>query len=72
MVDATRGQDNHFTSERGSGAIQKQETPSTCCGGPAPAGTNACCAQDAEAKSAGRGGCGCGSVAPAGKQTGCC
>jgi len=30
-----------------------------CCGGPAPAGTDACCAQDATAKAAGAGGCGC-------------
>lgn len=72
MVDATRAQDNVFTGERDSAAIKKQKTPSTCCGGPAPAGTNACCAQDAEVKSAGGEGCGCGSVAPAGKNTGCC
>jgi hypothetical protein len=30
-----------------------------CCGGPAPAGTGACCARDAEAKTAGAAGCGC-------------
>jgi hypothetical protein len=37
--------------------------PSTgCCGGPAPAGTDACGVQDAEAKEAGQGGCGCGST----------
>ena len=33
---------------------------SGCCGGPAPAGTSACCVRDAEAKSAGDVGCGCG------------
>jgi thioredoxin reductase len=30
-----------------------------CCGGPAPAGMDACCQLDAEAKSAGKAGCGC-------------
>jgi hypothetical protein len=46
----------------------------TCCGGPAPTGTDACCARDAEVKSTGGAGCGCGS-APAPKEpkkTGCC
>jgi len=31
-----------------------------CCGGPAPAGADACCVQDAAAKAAGESGCGCG------------
>jgi thioredoxin reductase len=31
-----------------------------CCGGPAPAGVDACCSDDATAKSEGKGGCGCG------------
>jgi hypothetical protein len=30
-----------------------------CCGGPAPEGLDACCAEDATAKAAGRSGCGC-------------
>lgn len=30
-----------------------------CCGGPAPAGVDACCVRDAEAKTAGSSGCGC-------------
>jgi hypothetical protein len=30
-----------------------------CCGGPAPAGADACCQQDAAAKKAGAKGCGC-------------
>jgi thioredoxin reductase len=30
-----------------------------CCGGPAPVATDACCANDAKAKSAGASGCGC-------------
>ena len=33
-----------------------------CCGGPAPAGTDACCAHDAAVKSKGGTGCGCGSA----------
>ena len=32
---------------------------SGCCGGPAPAGVDACCAQDADAKAVGKTGCGC-------------
>jgi glycine/D-amino acid oxidase-like deaminating enzyme len=32
---------------------------SGCCGGPAPAVVNACCADDATAKAAGKSGCGC-------------
>ena len=32
---------------------------SSCCGGPAPAATDACCADDAKAKEAGQSGCGC-------------
>jgi thioredoxin reductase len=31
-----------------------------CCGGPAPADTDACCVADAKAKEAGAAGCGCG------------
>ncbi|WP_342343851.1 NAD(P)-binding domain-containing protein [Chthonobacter albigriseus] len=36
-----------------------------CCGGPAPAKADACCAADAVAKTAGAAGCGCGTPAPA-------
>jgi hypothetical protein len=48
--------------------------PHTCCGGPAPSGTSACCALDAEVKSTGGTGCGCGSVAatPVVKKSVCC
>jgi lactoylglutathione lyase len=34
-----------------------------CCGGPSPSNLDACCADDAIAKNAGRFGCGCGSTA---------
>jgi thioredoxin reductase len=37
-----------------------------CCGGPAPAGADACCAADAQAKQAGRSGCGCDGAETAG------
>jgi thioredoxin reductase len=37
---------------------------SACCGGPAPADVDACCVQDADAKSAGAEGCGCGTSVP--------
>ena len=40
-------------------ATREQES-SMCCGGPAPKDAEACCAQDAAAKSAGEAGCGCG------------
>ena len=33
---------------------------SGCCGGPAPVGTSACCAEDAVVKATGGTGCGCG------------
>jgi thioredoxin reductase len=36
---------------------------SGCCGGPAPAGADACCVKDADAKAAGQDGCGCGATA---------
>jgi thioredoxin reductase len=38
-------------------------TTTGCCGGPAPAGADACCVQDADAKAAGLDGCGCGTTA---------
>jgi thioredoxin reductase len=47
-------------STRRSGAA---ETSSGCCGGPAPAESDACCLADAEAKRATGKGCGCGSPA---------
>ncbi|RWP40797.1 NAD(P)-binding domain-containing protein [Mesorhizobium sp.] len=34
-----------------------------CCGGPAPAAVDACCADDAKAKASGKSGCGCGVAA---------
>jgi hypothetical protein len=44
------------TSSDKSGSTQA----TGCCGGPAPAGVSACCAQDAASKSAGGSGCECG------------
>lgn len=41
------------------------DAAASCCGGPAPASVDACCMQDAEAKTAGQEGCGCGSKDPA-------
>jgi hypothetical protein len=77
MADATRTQTTTPNApERPASTIPQQAAPTTCCGGPAPAGTNACCARDAEVKSAGGAGCGCGSApmpaAPAVTKTGCC
>jgi thioredoxin reductase len=53
---------------------------SGCCGGPVPAKVDACCAADAEAKTQGKGGCGCGPEAALGRKfsekvtepAGCC
>jgi hypothetical protein len=71
MTEATNSQ---LTSRRRSpdeGLITDQTN--TCCGGPAPQGTNACCVRDADAKSTGAAGCGCGSTpAVPGKKTACC
>ena len=39
-------------------------TGSSCCGGPAPEGVEACCVQDADAKAAGEDGCGCATPRP--------
>ena len=36
----------------------------SCCGGPAPAGVDACCTDDATAKADGKSGCGCGTSEP--------
>ena len=46
-----------------------------CCGGPAPAASNACCADDANAKAAGQTGCGCATgkrAEPAAAKAACC
>lgn len=77
MADATRTQTtNPEAPERRASTTRKQAAPSTCCGGPAPTGTDACCAHDAEMKSTGGAGCGCGSApaqaASAAKKTRCC
>lgn len=75
MANATRTQTTTPEApDRGASTNQTQAAPSTCCGGPAPTGTDACCAKDAEVKSTGGAGCGCGSapVAPVAKKAGCC
>lgn len=41
------------------GGIESGAPADGCCGDPAPAGVEACCADDAAAKSAGKSGCGC-------------
>ncbi|WP_027580479.1 NAD(P)-binding domain-containing protein [Bradyrhizobium sp. Ai1a-2] len=41
------------------GGVEGGVAASSCCGGPAPAGSVACCSDDAIAKAAGRSGCGC-------------
>jgi Pyridine nucleotide-disulphide oxidoreductase len=41
------------------GGVEGGEAASGCCGGPAPAGVDACCVEDANAQVAGKSGCGC-------------
>lgn len=41
------------------GGVEGDATASGCCGGPAVEESQGCCAEDAEAKSAGKSGCGC-------------
>jgi hypothetical protein len=40
-------------------ANETVKAQSSCCGGPAPKDTDACCVQDANAKASGGAGCGC-------------
>jgi len=40
------------------GGVESAKAASACCGGPAPAAVNACCAADAAAKAVGKTGCG--------------
>jgi hypothetical protein len=72
IMDNTQSQ----TTNRGAAtkSTAQAEAPHTCCGGPARAGTSACCALDAEVKSAGGAGCGCGSAiaSPVAKKSTCC
>ena len=54
------------TRNTGRENVREHKTAATgCCGGPAPAGTSACCAEDAAVKVAGGSGCGCGCGSPA-------
>ena len=41
------------------GGVENGTGASSCCGGPAPAAVDACCAADADAKAVGKTGCGC-------------
>jgi Pyridine nucleotide-disulphide oxidoreductase len=41
------------------GGVEGGTAASGCCGGPAPAAVDACCAADADAKAVGKTGCGC-------------
>lgn len=73
MANATR---TEATTERYLSTDPKQATGSSCCGGPAPTDTDACCARDAEVKATGGAGCGCASEpatpAPTPKKAVCC
>lgn len=51
----------------------EQKNEASCCGGPAPADSGACCVKDAAAKAAGEEGCGCApKVSTARKASRCC
>ena len=45
------------------GGVEGDSTSAGCCGGPAPAGNDACCVEDVKAKEMGKTGCGCGDKA---------
>lgn len=72
MMDTTQSK----TTNRGAAdtSLSQEGALHTCCGGPAPSGTSACCALDAEVQSTGGTGCGCGSAAAnrAAKKSVCC
>jgi thioredoxin reductase len=53
---------------------QLEDSKSGCCGGPAVANADACCAEDETAKAQGAAGCGCGApkVPEAAKASACC
>ena len=75
MTDTTRTQTTTADTPDRAATTPERAAQSGCCGGPAPTGADACCARDAEVKSAGGAGCGCGSArtspAPS-KKTPCC
>lgn len=53
-------EDRHPLPSRPATPDSDSVKPATgCCGGPAPAGVEACCVRDAEAKANGHAGCGC-------------
>ena len=75
MTSATHAQTaTRNASGTDASTTQNQAAPSTCCGGPAPTVADACCVRDAELKSTGAAGCGCGSTpaAPASRKSRCC
>jgi hypothetical protein len=61
----------HLASKSETTNPQTTDEAAGCCGGPAPAGTEACCVKDAAAKAAGESGCGCGPKV-ATRKSGCC
>ena len=57
--------------ETGVCSTDLQNPAESCCGGPAPDASEACCADDHAAKQAGQGGCGCASAKPKEKAASC-
>lgn len=68
----------NMTNTRQASKSETMDTKATddaasgCCGGPAPAGADACCVQDAAAKAAGEPGCGCGPRVTSANRSRCC
>ncbi len=60
--DASAGASCCGTAPSAVIGLEEIASASSCCGGPAPEASNACCVLDAEAKAAGEEGCGCGSA----------
>jgi flavin-dependent dehydrogenase len=60
--DASAGCCGTETTKEEQMAEETTVQTAACCGGPAPKAADACCVQDADAKSAGQAGCGCGAT----------
>lgn len=70
MKDTVEAKPTETTTTTTSSSTEIASTG--CCGGPAPKGSSACCALDAESRTAGGSGCGCGGRPAATTTKGCC
>jgi hypothetical protein len=70
-MDATTDTSAPIAQPTATDTLRASRPEPACCGGPAPEPASACCARDAEAKSAGAPGCGC-APEPAAARKSCC